>query len=131
MQLERARPELPLEPIAFDEADAVLARDRPAEPQRELEQRLGQLRCERELALVVSGAFPPRCASTTSARPSRQRQSAAISSAVSGAYSASASSPSTSSRSLRTRWASSRDPSASASTANAPAGTSPGNVGPA
>ena len=54
VQLERARPELPLEPVALDVTDAVLAGDRPAEPQRDLEQRLRQLGCELELTLVVA-----------------------------------------------------------------------------
>src|SRR5687767_2309520 len=53
MELERAGPQLAGEPVPLDEADAVLAGDRPAEPERELEQLLGHARRQRELSLVL------------------------------------------------------------------------------
>src|SRR2546430_1314167 len=53
VQLEGAGPELPLEPVALDEPDPVLAGDRSAEAQRQFEQGVGELWRERELSLVV------------------------------------------------------------------------------
>ena len=53
VQLEDARAELPFEPVALDEADTVLARDRSTERKRELEERCRQLRRECELPLVA------------------------------------------------------------------------------
>jgi len=55
MKLERARTELLCEPVALDEADAVLAGDRAAEAECQLEERLRELRGELELTLVVTG----------------------------------------------------------------------------
>ena len=55
MKLERARAELLREPVALDEADAVLAGDRAAEAECQLEERLRELRGELELTIVVAG----------------------------------------------------------------------------
>ena len=54
MQLERAGAELLAEPVPLDEADAVLARDRSAEPEGEFEERFGNPRRERELFFFVA-----------------------------------------------------------------------------
>src|SRR5213076_2242263 len=43
-----------VEPVPLDEPDAVLARDRSAEPEGEFEERFGKTRRERELLLVVA-----------------------------------------------------------------------------
>ena len=72
VQLERTRAELLRKPVPLHEADAVLARDRSAEPQRELEERFRELRRERELSSSSAASRNDVCRLPSPAWPHEQ-----------------------------------------------------------